>query len=332
MRAPTPADIRQPHRADASDEHHRGREADHPIDIPERGWCDIAARVRGDLAEHQIAVIAGGVAFFCLLAATSALGGLVALYSLVADPGELPQRTHPLAAVLPHSVMDLIVQHLRALARTSQGALGAGVAGGLVLAAWSAVRAMRTLMAAVNVAYRECETRPLLARTATAAALAGATVMFLVLGLALFSSVPDLLPLPRGSAWYWAGVGLRWALLIGVQLVALAVLYRYAPNRARARWRWTSPGALLGAVLIVLAWAAFALFANVFERAIQSALGTMTAVMTWAYASAYAVLLGAEANAEAERQTLRDTTEGSPRPLGQRRAQAANTVGKAADA
>ena len=38
-------------------------------------------------------------------------------------------------------------------------------------------------------------------------------------------------------------------------------------------------------------------------------------------------LIGAEINAEMERQTRKDTTTDGPRPLGQRRAYAADTVG-----
>jgi membrane protein len=49
--------------------------------------------------------------------------------------------------------------------------------------------------------------------------------------------------------------------------------------------------------------------------------------MMWLFLTAYVVLLGAELNAELERQTKADTTEGPPKPLGQRHARAADTVG-----
>jgi membrane protein len=50
-------------------------------------------------------------------------------------------------------------------------------------------------------------------------------------------------------------------------------------------------------------------------------------VMLWLYLTAFAVLAGAELNAELERQTMKDTTTGPPRPLGQRGAYAADTLG-----
>jgi membrane protein len=36
---------------------------------------------------------------------------------------------------------------------------------------------------------------------------------------------------------------LRWPILFGVALIVLAIIYRYGPSRAPARWRWVSWGA-----------------------------------------------------------------------------------------
>ena len=50
-------------------------------------------------------------------------------------------------------------------------------------------------------------------------------------------------------------------------------------------------------------------------------------LMLWFWLSAFVVLLGAEINGEMERQTRRDTTVGEPRPLGERGAFVADTLG-----
>ena len=50
--------------------------------------------------------------------------------------------------------------------------------------------------------------------------------------------------------------------------------------------------------------------------------------MLWLYLTAYTVLLGAELNAELEHQTAKDSTTGPPRPMGQRDAYVADTVGR----
>ncbi len=58
-------------------------------------------------------------------------------------------------------------------------------------------------------------------------------------------------------------------------------------------------------------------------------LGAILGLMLWLWFSSMAVLVGAELNAEIEHQTAQDTTVGGPRPLGERGAVMADTVGKA---
>lgn len=58
-------------------------------------------------------------------------------------------------------------------------------------------------------------------------------------------------------------------------------------------------------------------------------LGAVVALMTWLWLSAFFVVLGAGLNAEIERQTRRDSAVGQPRPIGERRARAADTDGEA---
>ena len=50
-------------------------------------------------------------------------------------------------------------------------------------------------------------------------------------------------------------------------------------------------------------------------------------LMLWFWLSAFVVLFGAELNSEMERQTCHDTTVGEARPLGEREAFAADTIG-----
>jgi membrane protein len=52
--------------------------------------------------------------------------------------------------------------------------------------------------------------------------------------------------------------------------------------------------------------------------------------MMWMWISAIVVLLGAQLNSEIEHQTARDSTVAGERPLGERGAAVADSVGKAA--
>jgi membrane protein len=56
------------------------------------------------------------------------------------------------------------------------------------------------------------------------------------------------------------------------------------------------------------------------------AIAGVIVLMLWLYLTCFLVLLGAEINSEAEHQTAHDTTEGPPRPMGQRGATMADEL------
>jgi membrane protein len=58
------------------------------------------------------------------------------------------------------------------------------------------------------------------------------------------------------------------------------------------------------------------------------ALAAVIILLLWLFLPAFVVLLGAELGAEAGRQTAKDTTTGPTRPLGERDAEAADTLGE----
>jgi membrane protein len=116
-------------------------------------------------------------------------------------------------------------------------------------------------------------------------------------------------------------------------VAALAMLYRFAPCRRAAKWRWVSPGAAVATVLWLVGATGFSFYVSHFPSYNQTLglLGTIMMLLTWSYLTAFAVLLGAELNAELERQTSRDTTTGSNRSIGLRGATVADTKVKASE-
>jgi membrane protein len=108
----------------------------------------------------------------------------------------------------------------------------------------------------------------------------------------------------------------------------LAVLYRVAPDRRQARWRWTTWGAT-GATALWLA-TSVALFAYVQGLGTyESTYGSLAGVaisMFWLWITVLLVVVGAAVNGETERQTLRDSTVGPERPMGERGAVVADSA------
>ena len=122
----------------------------------------------------------------------------------------------------------------------------------------------------------------------------------------------------------------RWPALFLLLLVGLSVLYRYGPDRKRARWQWVS----VGSVFATVAWIAASFAVLLVSSPTSPTTTPPTArsappigLMMWLWISATVVLLGAELNAEIEHQTARDSTVGGEKPLGARGAVMADTVG-----
>jgi membrane protein len=95
---------------------------------------------------------------------------------------------------------------------------------------------------------------------------------------------------------------MRWPLLIILFLVVVAVLYRYAPDRAAARWRWVSTGALVAGVLWVGGSLLMSFYVSHFGdyNKTYGSLGAIVLLLLWLYLTALALLVGAELNAARE--------------------------------
>jgi membrane protein len=77
-------------------EQDRGRDADAPWQIPVRGWAAILRRAWKGTAERNLSLVAGGVAYYLLLALFPGLAALVSVYGLVASPaGAAKKRPVP---------------------------------------------------------------------------------------------------------------------------------------------------------------------------------------------------------------------------------------------
>jgi membrane protein len=319
--------------ASASDHARRGRGADTPRQIPSPGWKDVAYRVKDQVGRDNVSIVSAGVAFYLLLSIVPALAATVAIYGLFADPQTIGRHVADFGGFLPGQAQELVQQQLTRLSESSGEALGIGAAIGVLLSIWSATRAMVALMAALNIAYGEEETRGFVKLNLIALFLTVVLVVFLGISLLLVAIIPivmNIVGLSGGAAL--AVQLLRWPVLGLFLLVALAMLYRYAPDRDKPQWRWVSPGAIVGGLVWLLGSVGFSLYVSFSDtyEATYGSLGAVVVMMMWLFVSAFAIMLGAEWNAETERQTRQDTTEGDPDPIGRRGAHAADNVGPSA--
>ena len=53
------------------------------------GWWDITKRVWAHIGEHNVSIMAAGVAFYALLSIFPGLTALISLYGLIANPSDI---------------------------------------------------------------------------------------------------------------------------------------------------------------------------------------------------------------------------------------------------
>jgi membrane protein len=156
----------------------------------------------------------------------------------------------------------------------------------------------------------------------------GAIVFFLVV-VSLVAVLPVVLGFLGTSGLVLFGIqAARWVLIVAVITVALAVLYRVAPDRDAPKLRWVSVGAAFATLLWIIASVGFSVYVSQFGSYAKTygAIAGIVILLLWLFITAYAILLGAEMNAESEQQTIKDTTKGAPQPIGQRDAVKADSV------
>jgi membrane protein len=315
-------------------DHQRGRQASHPEEIPAPGWRDIFTRVKTELGSDHVTLVAAGLAMCALLAVFPGLAAAVAIYGLFSSPAQVVEHMQSFSSILPPGTWDLFKTQLQIVAGKAQGSLTFAATGGLLIALWSAKAGMSALMTATNIAYAETEKRSFVRQTLVSLAFTVAAIFGFLLVLGLGIVLPLAMKVLGTSPWVQTLAGvLRWLVLWAVAALSFAVLYRYAPSRERARWRWVTWGSAIAATLWIVMSAAFAWYVGTFATygKTYGALGGVIALLMWFYLSSLTVVIGAEINSEMERQTARDTTEGPEVPMGERGAYAADTLGPTAD-
>jgi membrane protein len=275
----------------------------------------------------QLPLFTAGIAFFAVLSIAPVLVTALSVYGAVNTPEQALEQLSSVTGLLPAQLEAVVADQLTTITAASTQVLTRRGLTGLLVALWTATTAMTYLLDALTIAYHETETRGLLRRSGLALTfvLGGALLLGAVIAMAgVISRTLAEAPDPVRTVAHV----LVWLTLAALMTVTLAVLYRFAPDRKQARWRWVSWGATAATVLWLTT--SVGLFAYVQRLGTyESTYGSLAGVaisMFWLWLSVFLVLVGAAVNAEAERQTSRDSTVGPERPRGERGAVVADSA------
>jgi membrane protein len=275
-----------------------------------QGWKTILLRVYADISNHRILALAAGMTYYSLLAIFPALAAMVAVYGLVSDPGTIAKLLDQISGFVPSGAIDVAREQLTRVASKGKQTLGLTFAISLTVSLWSANAAMKSLFDTLNIVYGEKETRGFVKVNAMSLAFTVTGIVFVLATLSAVVVIPVILNHVGPSNFVDLLVRIaRWpAMFVGVAL-ALALIYRFGPDREASRWRWITWGSAVATILWLAASALFSWYAENFGKFNETygSLGAAIGFMTWLWISAIVILLGAELDAEMEHQTARDT-------------------------
>ncbi|CUH39994.1 ribonuclease BN/unknown domain fusion protein [Jannaschia seosinensis] len=309
----------------------RGREAWRPHQIQPSGWRDIWLRVGRRINRDLVPLVAAGVAFFGMLALFPAIATLASLAGLFLDPELVIRQLDTLEGLAPAEPFAVVRDQAVALAGQAPGQATSAAFISLALSLFWASRGIDNLVSGINMAHAEVETRNIIVRNIVSLWLTAVLTMMALASLALAVAVPPAAARLGLSGWTDTIVNVgRWPLLALLSMVALGLLYRHAPARRPPRWSWVTPGAVVATTLWLGSSILFSLFVRNFGsyQLTYGAIAGVVILLLYIWLTAFVVLLGALLNAEMEHQSRRDTTRGRVRPMGQRGAEMADTLGR----
>lgn len=245
----------------------------------------------------HMGLMAAGIAFFGMFAIFPALGALIAIFGLVANPMVVEEQVAMFDDVMPPGASDLIADQVHRLVTAQTGTLGWTTFVSLLAALWAARAGTASLVQGLNAIHR-IPNRGGVLHVAVSIMI---TLSLIGIGLiALFAVIiaPILIALaPVAYSTAWLLEGIRWIVALTALLMALGILYRFGPN-GRMRMAWVTPGAVLVIILWLAASAAFSAYLTRFDsyNQIYGSIGAVIALMMWLYISAFLVLLGAAFN------------------------------------
>ncbi len=265
---------------------------------------ELVVRLWHSLNDDDIFNRSAQLAYYFFLALFPALICLTSVMGLLAGSGS---RLHDtlityLSTIMPRAVFELVA---RTLEHTIETSGGGKISFGLIAALWSATAGMRALEDTLNAVYNVKESRPIwkiygiaIVATIVCGLLVLVALAVILCGDTVVNFVASRVALGPIAVWSWKIVQL--AIAFCFVAVVFSFTYYFCPDIPRPRWRWITPGALVGITTWVLASVALRLYLH-FSHSYTATYGSLGAVMIlllWFYVTGMMLLLGAEVNAE----------------------------------
>jgi membrane protein len=284
----------------------RSGEADSPTSLGKRSWLGVLRRTVREFKADNLTDWAAALTYYGILSIFPALLAMVSVLGLIGSSATQPLIDN-LGSVAPGPAKDIFTSAIKNLQK-SQGAAGILFIVGLATALWSASGYVGAFMRASNDIYDVEEGRPIW-KTIPTRVLTTLVLLVMLAVVAIGVTFTGGLAKQAGNLLGVGGTAItvwniaKWPVILVVVMTMFAVLYWAAPNVKHPRFRWITPGSVVGVLVWLVASAAFAFYVASFAsyNKTYGALGGVIVFLVWLWISNIAVLLGAEFNAETER-------------------------------
>jgi len=283
-----------------------------PADLSGHSWKVALKSAKAQMKKDRASMAAGAFAYQWFLSLFPLIIALLGIAALVHIPQHVTvSLIKGVTKALPGGAAGVLTGAISQAQKHAGGALPAVILAAAV-ALWSASSGMSTVEEALDIAYQVPTDRSFLKKRLvgivlllSSVVLGGAASALIIFGSQIGSAIQGNIPV-AGATFAAAWTAVRWVVALGLISMLFSVLYWIGPNRARPRWRWVTPGSLLGTVIWAVISIGFSFYTSSFGSTSYAktygAFAGVALLIFWLYLTGYAILAGGEVNAAFERR------------------------------
>jgi len=279
---------------------------------------ELARSVVREIQQDDCLGRAAQLAYYFLFALFPFFLVLTTLLGYLPIPNLLDRLMDMLGRMLPGEALQLVQDNLHELVSGEQGGL---LSFGLLAALWTSSSALTAIMDSLNRAYDVEEGRPFWKVRGLAILLTVGLSVFIIIFIVLLTFGPQIGgwiadQMDLGRVFQMAWNVLRWPVIVGLLIVAMALVYYLAPD-VEQQWQWITLVSIVAVLGWLLASLGFSYYVNHFGsyNATYGSIGAVIVLLTWMYVSGFFVLVGGEINAEIEHASASGKDPGEKAPL-----------------
>jgi membrane protein len=259
---------------------------------------DFFSRLYEKAFDEDIFSSAAQVAFYFSFAIFPLLLFLISLIGLVLSSADdlRSELFYYLRQIMPYSAFELVQTTIK---EVTEGSSGGKLTLGFFIALWSASAGIDSIRIALNSVYNLKEKRSwwktkLLSLTFTfvITILISIALAIVFYGWKFISFILGLMSLPIPEGLFL--VLIQWSAVLVVLFLVFDLLYNFIPSHSPIKWKWVTPGAIVGIILWLFLSFGFRLYLNYYNTysKMYGSLGAVIILMLWLYLTSLVILIG----------------------------------------